>query len=263
MARMIFYGLFVTQQKYQLVLAYDGTHFEGWQSRRDGRGVRHEIEKAVVALFGICLEIESSSRTDAGVHAMGLSLHVVVPVKTSCLPARQLRTALNAQLPEDIRVMRARVVPSTFHARFDAIAKEYRYHIHRSEIMPPQLRHECWHIAYDLDLAAMQKAAQALTGRYDFRHFTVKRKGELLDSHRTILDCRVIKKGARITIRIVGDGFLYKMCRRIVGTLIQVGEGKLTVSQVEEWLQSPTPQAGGFVAPAHGLTLWSVRYPNT
>ncbi len=253
----------MTQQKYQLILAYDGTHFEGWQSRHTGRGVRHEIEKAVVALFGNCLEIESSSRTDAGVHAIGLSLHVVVPVKTARMSGKQLRTALNAQLPEDIRVMQANAVPSTFHARFDAVAKEYRYHIHQGDVMRPQLRREYWHIAHDLDIVAMQKAARLIVGCHDFRHFTVQRKGELLDSHRTIHDCRVIKKGASITIRIVGDGFLYKMCRRIVGSLVQVGEEKMTASQIEEWLQSPTPQPGGFVAPAHGLTLWSVRYPST
>lgn len=225
--------------------------------------MRHEIEQALTQLFGAFLEIESSSRTDAGVHAMGLSLHVVVPVKTSRMSARQVRAALNAQLPGDIRVMRAKVVPSTFHARFDAIAKEYRYHIHQADVMPPQLRREYWHVAHDLDIVAMQKAAQALIGRHDFRHFTVRRKGELLDSQRTLIDCRVIKKGANLTIRLIGEGFLYKMCRRIVGSLVQVGEGKMTVSQVEAWLQSPTPQPGGFVAPAHGLTLWKVHYPNT
>jgi tRNA pseudouridine38-40 synthase len=191
---------------------------------------------------------------------MGLSVHVMITGKHASLSAAQLLAAMNSFLPSDIRVMRAKIVPSAFHARFDAVAKEYRYHIHRSEIMPPQWRNQCWHIAHDLDLAAMQKAARLIIGRHDFRHCTVRRKGELLDSHRTILDCRVIKKGARITIRIVGDGFLYKMCRRIVGTLVQVGEGKISTSQIDQLLHSPQPQPGGFVAPAHGLTLWRVFY---
>jgi tRNA pseudouridine38-40 synthase len=222
--------------------------------------VRHEIEQALMRLFGTCLEMESSSRTDAGVHARGLSVHVVLPVKTFRLPAKQLRAALNSQLPEDIRVMRAKAVPSTFHARFDAIAKEYHYQIYRGEVMPPKLRRECWHIAHDLDIFAMQKAAHLLIGRHDFRHFTVKRKGELLDSHRTLIDCRAMQKGTMLTIRIIGVGFLYKMCRRIVGTLVQVGEGKMTAEQVQETLQSSAPQTGGYVAPAHGLILRRVLY---
>ena len=191
---------------------------------------------------------------------MGLSVHVVISVKHSRMSAHQLRAALNSLLPEDIRVMRAKRVPAAFHARFDAIAKEYRYHIHQGEVMPPQLRSQCWHIAHNLDLDAMQEAAQMMIGHHDFRHFTVKRKGELLDSHRTVHDCRILKKGASMTIRIVGDGFLYKMCRRMVGTLVQVGEGKITPSQVRDLLHSPTPQPGGFVAPAQGLTLWRVVY---
>lgn len=250
----------MTQQKYQLILAYDGTNFEGWQSRRAGRGVRHEIEQALIRIYGTCTEMESSSRTDAGVHAQGLSVHVIVPVKTIRMPARQLQAALNSQLPDDIRVMSARAVSLSFHARFDASAKEYLYQIHLGGTMLPQIRRHYWHIAHELDIAAMQKAAHLFIGRHDFRHFTVKRKGELLDSHRTLIDCRVIKRGAMLTIRIVGEGFLYKMCRRIVGTLVQVGEGKMTVEQVQEILQSSAPQTGGYVAPAHGLILRRVLY---
>ena len=253
----------MTQQKYQLVLAYDGTNFEGWQSRRAGRGVRHLIEQALERLFGTCLEIESSSRTDAGVHAMGLVIHVVIPVSSARMDPLRLRLALISQLPEDLRVMRAKAVPSSFHARFDALAKEYRYRIHQSDVMPPQLRHQCWHIPHALDLKAMKEAAAYFIGRHDFRNFTVKRRGELLDAHRTIIDCRIMKQGPVITICLIGEGFLYKMCRRMVGTLVQVGEGKMTASQIGELLQSPTPQTGGFVAPAQGLTLWNVRYPRT
>lgn len=250
----------MTQQKYQLVIAYDGTNFEGWQSRRSGRGVRQEIEQALMRLFGTYLEMESSSRTDAGVHALGLSVHVSVPVKTIRMPARKLQTALNSKLPDDIRIMHAKAVSPTFHARFDASAKEYLYQIHLGETMHPLMRRHYWHIAHQLDIEAMIQAARAMIGRHDFRHFTVKRKGALIDSQRTLMDCRVIKQGAKLSIRIIGEGFLYKMCRRIVGTLVQVGEGKMTVEQVQEILQSSAPQTGGYVAPAHGLILKRVLY---
>lgn len=253
----------MTQQKYQLVLAYDGTNFEGWQCRRSGRGVRQEIEQALMRLFGTCLEIESSSRTDAGVHAMGLVIHVVIPLSAPSMAPLRLRVALNSQLPEDLRVMRAKAVPAAFHARFDAMAKEYRYRIHQSDVMPPPLRHQHWHIPHALDLKAMKEAAAYFIGRHDFRNFTVKRRGELLDAHRTIIDCRIMKQGPAITIRIIGEGFLYKMCRRMVGTLVRIGEGKIPPSSVIEMLQCPGPRAGGFVAPAHGLSLWSVRYPHS
>jgi tRNA pseudouridine38-40 synthase len=244
--------------KYKLTIAYDGTDYEGWQARRTGRGIRSEIENACAELFGKVLEIEASSRTDAGVHAMGLVAHVNVEAQEKIIRAERVRLALNAKLPAQIRILRAARAAQSFHARFDAKRKEYRYQIINAAVMPPLQRLQCWHVPRTLDVNAMKKAALHLIGRHEFRAFTAKRKGELLDSTRTLYECRITRRGDLLTVRLVGEGFLYKMCRRIVGTLAQVGEGKISPAEIPAML---TQQANaGIIAPAQGLVLWSVRY---
>jgi tRNA pseudouridine38-40 synthase len=247
----------VPLQKYKLTIAFDGTGYEGWQARRAGRGIRHEIEKACGKLFGDVPEIVSSSRTDAGVHALGLIVHLVV---CSVMSGEQLRLALNANLPPEIRIMQAARAKENFHARFDAVKKEYRYQLCNDAVMPPLLGHQAWHVPRPLDLAAMREAAECLIGRHDFRAFTAKRQGTLLDSTRTLHECRITRRGSLITVQLIGEGFLYKMCRRIVGTLVQVGEGKIVCAQIPAMLSKPTQFPGGMIAPAHGLILWKVSY---
>lgn len=246
--------------KYKLTIAYDGSDYEGWQARRAGRGIRQEIEKASEALFGKVLEIEASSRTDAGVHAMGLVAHVAVETQEKFMGADRVRLALNAMLPPQIRIMRAARAPESFHARFDARRKEYRYQIINSAVMPPLLRLQCWHVPRALDVAAMREAASHLIGRHDFRAFTAKRKGQLLDSTRTLHECRLTRRGDLLTLRLAGEGFLYKMCRRIAGTLVQVGEGKILPEQIPAMLTHAQQANAGMIAPAQGLILWSVKY---
>jgi tRNA pseudouridine38-40 synthase len=250
----------VSDRKYKLIIAYDGSDYEGWQSRSNGRGIRPIISQACFSLWGSSPEIISSSRTDAGVHARGLVAHLSLPPEASRFTGPELRLALNAHLPASIRILSASLARASFHARFDARSKEYRYQVWNHPVMDPLLRAHAWHVPRPLDLNAMRQTAAIVVGRHDFRRFTVKRKGELLDSVRTLFACEIKRRGAMLSIHLIGEGFLYKMCRRIVGTLVQVGEGKISPSDIAAMLHSPISSPGGLVAPAQGLILWRVRY---
>jgi tRNA pseudouridine38-40 synthase len=251
----------VRMLKFKLTLAFDGTAYHGWQSQRSGRGVADQMEKALARLFASGPRLVSSSRTDTGVHALGLVAHFEVPREDFRMPVRQLALALNGGLPDDIRVLAATRAPAAFHARFDAVAKQYRYHVWNRPAMNPLLRHRAWHVPQPLDLAAMKAAAALFTGRHDFRSFTARRAGVLGDSTRTLTRCEVTRRGPEITFLIEGEGFLYKMCRGIAGTLVQVGQGKFPPQEVTAMLGRRDRRAAGVNAPAHGLVLWKVIYP--
>lgn len=247
--------------KFRLTLAFDGGAYHGWQSQKSGRGVADAVEAALARLFSGSPRLESSSRTDTGVHARGLVAHFELPADHPAMPARALLPALNALLPDDIRVLAAARAPAAFHARFDAIAKEYRYHVRNHPAMDPLLRNRAWHVPRPLDPAAMRAAAARLVGRHDFTAFTSRRAGELKDPVRTLTRCDVTVRGPDVVFRLEGGGFLYKMCRGIVGTLVQVGEGRIPPEAVGAMLDGRDRRAAGMNAPAHGLVLWRVRYP--
>ena len=249
--------------KFKLTLAYDGTAYHGWQSQRSGRGVADQVEASLARLFASAPRLTSSSRTDTGVHARGLVAHFEVPRDEARIPARQLALAINAGLPDDVRVLAAASAPAAFHARFDATAKQYRYSIWNHPAMDPLLRHRAWHVPRPLDLAAMKSAAALFVGRHDFRSFTAKRAGVLGDATRTLTRCEVTRRGCEIIVLIEGGGFLYKMCRGIAGTLVQVGEGRHPPERVAEMLARHDRRAAGINAPAHGLVLWRVSYGRT
>ncbi len=244
--------------KLKLTLAYDGGAYQGWQSQKSGRGVQDQVHIALARLFPDAPQVTGSSRTDAGVHALGLVLHFEVPELR--MPVGHLALAVNALLPEDIRVMRAVRASKDFHARFDASSKEYRYRIWNQAAMNPLLRSQAWHVPRPLDLAAMRTAAALFTGRHDFRAFTAKRPGILGDPVRTLNRCEVKRRGSEITVVFEASGFLYKMCRGIAGTLVQVGEGRFPADAVTRMLASHDRRSAGVNAPAHGLVLWKVKY---
>lgn len=247
--------------KFRLTLAYDGSAYHGWQAQRSGRGVANQVEAALARLFPGAPRLESSSRTDTGVHARGLVAHFELSADHASMPPRQLPLALNALLPDDIRVLAASRAPAGFHARFDAISKEYRYQVWNHPAMDPLRRHHAWHVPRALDPAAMRAAAGWLVGSHDFTAFTSRRAGELGDPVRTLSRCDVTVRGPELVFRLEGSGFLYKMCRGIVGTLVQVGEGRLAPEAVKAMLDGRDRRAAGMNAPAHGLVLWRVRYP--
>ena len=246
---------------FKLTLAFDGAGYHGWQGQRSGRGVQDQVQAALAKLFKNPSPLVSSSRTDTGVHARALVAHFEVPADEFKMPPRQLVLAINALLPDDIRVRSAVRVPMAFNARFDALAKQYRYVVWNHAVMDPLRRGQAWHVPRALDLAAMEKAAGLFVGRHDFRAFTAKRPGVLKDPVRTLTRCEVRRRGSELTFVIEGSGFLYKMCRGIVGTLIQVGEGRFPPDEIKAMLAGGDRRAAGVNAPAHGLVLWQVRYP--
>lgn len=246
--------------KLKLTIAYEGTRYEGWQVQKIGTGVQQKVEEALARLFPSHPRLHSSSRTDTGVHALGLVAHFEVPKSEWTLTPRKLALAINAWLPEDIRVLSAGRARRDFHARFAATGKQYRYSIWNHAAMNPLLRHQAWHVPRPLDLRAMRAAAAACVGRHDFRSFTANPGYARQSTVRHLTRCEVQRRGPLITVILEGDGFLYKMCRGIVGTLVQVGLGKFPASEMRGILEKRDRRVAGMTAPAHGLVLWKVFY---
>ena len=246
--------------KFKLTITYDGTAYKGWQVQKTGTGVQAKVEAALAKLFPSKPRVHSSSRTDTGVHALGMVAHFEVPRAEFKMPVRKLPLALNAGLPEDIRVLSATRAPAKFHARFDATGKQYRYFVWNHPAMNPLLRHTAWHVKQKLDLSTMRTAASRFVGRHDFKSFAGTRNYEMETTVRTLARCDIKKSGLLLTFVIEGDGFLYKMCRGIVGTLVQVGQGKIAPSDIKRILARRDRRVAGMTAPAHGLVLWKVFY---
>jgi tRNA pseudouridine38-40 synthase len=246
--------------KFKLTIAYDGTNYEGWQVQKTGIGVQEKVEAALAKLFPSKPRLHSSSRTDTGVHALGMVAHFEVPRAEFKMPIRKLPLAINAWLPDDIRVMSAARARQDFHARFDATGKQYRYFVWNHAAMNPLLRQRAWHVKQKLDLKAMRAAAPLFVGRHDFKSFAGTRQYEMESTVRRLTRCDFKRSGALLTFYIEGDGFLYKMCRGIVGTLVQVGQGKILVNEIKHILARRDRRVAGMTAPAHGLVLWKVFY---
>jgi tRNA pseudouridine38-40 synthase len=250
----------VLKQKFKLVIAYDGTAYEGWQTQKTGTGVQQKVEAALAKLFTSRPVIHSSSRTDTGVHALGMVAHFEVSPAEFKMPVRKLGLAINAWLPEDIRVLSASRTQNRFHARFDATGKQYRYSVWNHTAMNPLLRHRAWQVTRPLDLPAMRAAAPWFVGLHDFKSFAASRNYQMESTRRRLTRCDIKKSGLQLTFIIEGDGFLYKMCRGIVGTLVQVGLGKFSPTEIRRMLGKKDRRMAGMTAPAHGLVLWKVFY---
>jgi tRNA pseudouridine38-40 synthase len=246
--------------KIRLLVAFDGKNYAGWQVQKIGLGVQEKLEVALKRFFPSGPRVHSSSRTDAGVHAIGMVAHVELPRAELKMTPGKLVLALNAYLPEDIRVLTASRAPAEFHARFDASGKQYRYFVWNHAAMNPLLRTQAWHVPQKLDWKAIRAAAPLLLGRHDFKSFAANRNYEMETTVRTLTRCDVVRKGPLLTFIIEGDGFLYKMCRGIVGTLIQIGRGKFAVNDLKKMLDARDRREAGMTAPAHGLVLWKVFY---
>jgi tRNA pseudouridine38-40 synthase len=244
----------------RLTIAYDGSGFAGWQVQKTGTGVQERIEQALASLLGQVVRVHSSSRTDAGVHALGMVVHFDVERNGLRVPVHKLAVALNSFLPPEIRVVDARSCSGAFHARFDASAKEYRYFVWNHRVMNPLLLRRAWHVPGPLDVERMRRAARSFLGTHDFRSFAAHHTYEVEDTVRTVAACAIRKQGRLITFVLRADGFLYKMCRGIVGTLVQVGQGKLDDSQMASIIEARDRRRAGMSAPAEGLVLWRVSY---
>ena len=241
----------------KLVLAYDGTDFAGWQRQENARTVQGVFEEVIARVTGERVTVIGAGRTDAGVHACG---QVANFRTTSRLSAENLQRALNALLPPSVAVLEAEEVPAEFHARFGAVGKHYCYTLHLGPVRPVFDRERVLHVRAHLNLPAMRRAAGALVGEHDFAAFTTHAE-EAKSTVRRIEEVRIRRNGSRVLVDITGSGFLYGMVRAIVGTLLEVGRGKLPPAAVADILASCDRRRAGPTAPAHGLCLMSVRYP--
>lgn len=245
-------------RKYKVILAYDGTAYSGWQRQDNAVGIQQVVEEALACLEGAPVRICGSSRTDAGVHAKGFVGHFHL---TKPIPPKSLVRAMNARLPEAVRVMKASYADASFDARLSAKGKEYRYQLYQADILPPDLA-PCWTFCHrPLDLEAMRRAASCFVGKHDFLSFSANPNRVLETTVRTVFSFDVRKAGRRYTFVVRGDGFLYKQVRSMVGFLISVGKGNERPEAVRELLDLHPPRTARVeTAPSRGLFLWKVFY---
>ena len=243
--------------KLKLTIAYEGTDFSGFQRQAQGeRTVQGELEKALRRLTGEVPKLIAAGRTDAGVHAKG---QVVSFTTSSRIPVDRWPAALNANLPSDLIVGQAEAVPSTFHARYGAKTKTYEYIVSRRRWPDLFLRRFSYHYPHFLDVARIREAAAALVGEHDFKGFAAA--GSAVATTVRRLDRVAVEEvEEELFFVLKGNGFLYKMVRNIVGTLLLIGSGKAEPALVKEILAHGDRQAAGPTAPPHGLTLVSVEY---
>ncbi len=241
----------------KLIIAYDGTNYHGFQSQVNGIAIQDVIELALADLFCEPLRIKSASRTDTGVHAEGNV--AVFDVETRIAPSK-IALALNARLPEDIRIVDSEEVPGDFHPRFQETVKTYEYRILNRKFPDPMMRNLENHIYYPLDAEKMDRAAQYLVGEHDFASFCSSGYSSKT-TVRTIYRAEVIRTGDRISFFITGNGFLYNMVRILAGTLIEIGEGKYPPEEMEKILEARDRSCAGQTALAKGLVLKEIRYP--
>ena len=233
-------------------MAYDGTAYAGFQIQPNASTVQGELERVLAVICGEPVRITGAGRTDAGVHASG---QVIDLRTTSGLATEELERGVNALLPEDIAISSLEPAEDSFHARFSATGRTYEYRIRNAPVRDPLwTRREHWHPG-ELDVAAMRAAAAHLVGRHDFAAFAAGESGE-----RTVKRAEWISEGSVLRFEIESDAFLRGMVRGIVGTLLWVGRGKLTVERFAEVLAARDRALAGPSAPAKGLCLVAVRY---
>ncbi|MFA5060197.1 MAG: tRNA pseudouridine(38-40) synthase TruA [Candidatus Omnitrophota bacterium] len=248
---------------FKLTIEYDGTHFSGWQSQtKTTRTVQGEIELALKKLFGKKVKLHGSGRTDSGVHAQGQVAHFRVNTPRT---TEVILQALNANLPDDISILECCEVPKGFHARYSTKTKTYRYTILNRKTRSPVGRQFFYFCPYALNVARMRRASKALIGEKDFKSFqasdTAKNRAlKTKNTVRTIKQLRIRKKNDFIYIDITANGFLYKMVRNIVGTLLSIGRGKLSQESIKNILTEKNRNYASATAPAKGLCLLKVNY---
>lgn len=244
----------------KLIIAYDGAPFSGWQSQPNGNGVQDHLENAFEQICSQRVRVHGAGRTDAGVHALAQCAHTDLPVRR--YNAQRWRSALNGVLPTTIRIMRCDFVPESFHARFSAKEKVYRYRVWNGDVLPPFENNRAWQVRDPIDCRLVAATAKFFVGRHDFASFAANRGAPVTDTVRTLRRVSVRRSGSLLTFHFEGDGFLYKMVRLMVGALVRIGLGKAAPKEIRSRLahadKSITPARN--VAPAAGLFLVQVRY---
>lgn len=249
-----------------LTIEYDGTCFSGWQRQPQVLTAQGKLEEALSRLLGKPITVDGTSRTDAGVHALGQRASFKGDFG---IPVANMKRALNDMLsagetyrgkPAPLRVLEVEEVPMDFHARFNCKGKKYRYIINTGEQVDIFRRNYCYQLGKKLDVEAMRSALRHINGTHDFKAFQASGGTPRETTVRTIFGTSIEERDGQVIFEVAGDGFLYNMVRIMVGTLIEVGLGKIQGEQLEEIIASGHRQQAGFTAPAEGLYLVEIYY---
>lgn len=239
-----------------MIISYDGTNYCGWQVQPNGVTVAEKINDAIYAITGKRSKLYGSGRTDSGVHAYAQVANFHTEFRA---PAEKVVPAMNANLPSDIRVLRAYDVDDEFNSRFDAVSKTYEYVLVNDRVLSPFLVDRAYLVRYPLDEGKMQEAADVLTGTHDFTAFMAA-GSYVTNAVRDLIELSVKREGDIIRITASANGFLYNMVRILTGTLIYAGCGKLSTDDVRSILESKKRENGAPTVPPDGLYLKKVYY---
>lgn len=240
--------------RYRLTFEFDGTDFSGWQIQPDVRTVESVVEDAFSQLYQTPIDVIGQGRTDAGVHAIAQTAHVDLPDRYT---SERIMHAMKGLLSEDVALKMIEPVANDFHARFDAVSREYLYRISTSP--SPLNRHYAWYLYQQTEFEKLQKCAKLILGQHDFINFCIPPDEEEMTTISTITKSEWIKRGEILEYRIEGNRFLRHMVRRLVGMMVEVASGKSEVIELENLLSEPAKQKAPS-APAKGLHLFAVRY---
>ncbi len=241
----------------KLTLEYDGSNYCGWQKQLNARSIQATLEKAIMEITKEDVDLIGSGRTDSCVHALN---QVANFYTSSKIPSERFVLAINTKLPSDIAVVASEEVGEEFHSRYDAIGKEYKYLIYNNKVRSPLKKNYSYHVNYKLDREAMKKALNYFVGEHDFRGF-MSTGSSIKGTVRTINYVELIENEEMIEITIRGSGFLYNMVRIIVGTIVDIGIGKIDGDSIKDIIDSKDRTGAGHTAPPEGLYLSKVFYP--
>lgn len=243
-------------RRIMLVLAYDGTDFYGYQVQNDDRTVQKVLEDAIFKLTGERVKSVASGRTDSGVHAEGQVVHFDT---NSTVPGSKFKDALNSLLDKDVRVLKSKEVSADFHARYSAKSKVYKYTIYNGKVENPLNNRYATFYPYKIDFDKINDAIKEIVGTHDFKCFLAS-GSQVKNTVRTVEYIKVAKKGKLVTFTVKGNGFLYNMVRIIVGTLLDVSQGRLTTNDLKNAIETKNRRLVGKTMPPNGLRLYRVYY---
>lgn len=245
--------------RYKLTIAYEGTHYCGWQVQKGATSIQSLVQQALQTFLRHSLDLTGSGRTDAGVHAWGQTAHFDSPIP---FDRQRLCLSVNALLPPDIRIRSVEPVDPQFHARYQAKAKTYHYYLHLDRVISPFIRLYRYQVFSKVDLSLLQEATSYFLGTHDFTSFAnEKERGTAsYDPVRTLFRLDMIEEPGGVRLEFEGDGFLYKMVRNISGTLLDVATHKIRPQQIPALFEAKDRKKTGAALPPQGLFLMQVHY---
>jgi len=247
-------------RNYKMIIAYDGGCYLGWQTTKMGPSIEETIQTYLEQILQHPIVLQAASRTDAHVHAEGQVVNFYsAKAEIDC---HRLLLSLNSLLPKDIAILAIEPAENHFHPTLDAIAKEYHYYLSLGPVQMPHFRHYSWHVPYPLNFDEIEKAIPILTGSHDFSSFCNTKKNATYSHYTRHIEAITLLflEGGRMRIAIKGHHFLYKMVRNLVGTLVYIGRGKISLESLPSILAGKSRPLAGMTAPAHGLFLHKVYY---